>query len=44
MDGLPRGLGAVARWMSLTTGLTAFCLVLPVALTGVWLQLRALRA
>lgn len=38
------GLGAAARWMSLTTGLTAFCLVILVVLTGVGLQLRALRA
>ncbi|GAB1508369.1 MFS transporter [Actinophytocola sp. KF-1] len=38
------GLGAAARWVSLTTGLTAFCLVILVVLTGVGLQLRALRA
>jgi MFS family permease len=38
------GLGAAARWVSLTTGLTAFCLVILVVLTGIGLQLRALRA
>lgn len=37
------GLGAAARYVSLTTGLTAFCLVILAVLAGVGLQLRALR-
>jgi Major Facilitator Superfamily len=37
------GLGAAARFVSLTTGLTAFCLVILAVLAGVGLQLRALR-
>ena len=38
------GLGAAARWVALSTGLTAFCLVILVVRAGVGLQLRALRA
>jgi Na+/melibiose symporter-like transporter len=38
------GLGAAARYVSLTTGLTAFCVVILAVLAGVGLQLRALRA
>lgn len=38
------GLGAAARFVSLTTGLTAFCLVILAVLAGVGLQLRTLRA
>jgi MFS family permease len=38
------GLGAAARYVSLTTGLIAFCLVILVLLAGVGLQLRTLRA
>jgi predicted MFS family arabinose efflux permease len=38
------GLGAAARYVSLTTGLTAFCVLILVVLAGVRLQLRTLRA
>ena len=38
------GLGAAARYVSLTTGLTAFCVVILAVLAGVGLQLRTLRA
>lgn len=38
------GLGAAARFVSLTTGLTAFCLLILAVLAGVGLQLRTLRA
>lgn len=38
------GLGAAARYVPLTTGLTAFCLVILAVLAGVGLQLRTLRA
>jgi predicted MFS family arabinose efflux permease len=37
------GLGAAAGYVSLTTGLTAFCVVILAVLAGVGLQLRALR-
>lgn len=37
------GLGAAARYVSLTTGLTAFCVVILAVLAAVGLQLRALR-
>jgi predicted MFS family arabinose efflux permease len=38
------GLGAAARYVSLTTGLAAFCVVMLVLLGGMGLQLRTLRA
>jgi hypothetical protein len=37
------GLGTVSKYVSLTTGLTAFCVVILAVLAGVGLQLRALR-
>jgi hypothetical protein len=37
------GLGAAARYVSLTTGLTAFCVVILAVLAAVRLQLRTLR-
>jgi Na+/melibiose symporter-like transporter len=38
------GLGAAARYVSLTTGLAAFCVLILVLLGGMGLQLRTLRA